>query len=141
MTDTETRQVWILPIRSIRPSPENDKLYRPIDFADPDIMALGESIREHGLREPIVVTQDNFILSGHRRFAGCKLAGFSTVACRVEDFNREDDPDRFVVLLREYNRQREKSFDEKLREELVNLDPVRTYQSLLDHREGVVPTT
>src|SRR6476660_2117127 len=36
---------------SIKRSPENDKLYRPVDPTDPDIVALAESIREHGIRE------------------------------------------------------------------------------------------
>ncbi len=71
-TDIENRQ-----LSDIRPSPENDKLYRPVDPSDPDIVALAESIRQHGLREPIVVTLDGWILSGHRRYVAAGLAGLS----------------------------------------------------------------
>src|SRR5438105_2301469 len=65
----ELGQVRILPIDCIKPSPKNNKLYRPIDPTDSEIQALAESIREHGVKEPLVVSRDYFILSGHRRFA------------------------------------------------------------------------
>ncbi len=39
-------------ISAIRPSPENDQLYRPITAEDPDIQALAASIGEHGLLDP-----------------------------------------------------------------------------------------
>ena len=58
----------------IRLSPENDVLYKPVDFSDPAIIALAESIREHGLREPLVLSTDSYILSGHRRYAAATLA-------------------------------------------------------------------
>jgi ParB-like chromosome segregation protein Spo0J len=118
----------------LRPSPENDTLYRPVDPTDPEIVALAESIRQHGLREPIVVTEDNWLVSGHRRHCAATLAGLTRVPCRVEPLRRADDCDAFVRLLREYNRQRDKTADEKLREELVTSNPVEAYQSLVDYR-------
>lgn len=125
-----------LSVFALKPSPENDKLYRPIDPADPEIRALAESIREHGLQQPLVVTRDRYILSGHRRHAAAKLAGLDRVPCRVEAFRRADDPDRFLVLLREHNRQREKSLDEKLREEIVSADPDASYAALTKYRRA-----
>jgi hypothetical protein len=95
---------------------------------------LAESVRKLGVKEPIVVTLDGFILSGHRRYAAAKLAGLAEVPVRVEPIRRSDDIDAFVVLLREYNRQRDKSLDEKLREEAVSVDPEDAYESLLTHR-------
>ncbi|HUY91827.1 MAG TPA: ParB/RepB/Spo0J family partition protein [Pirellulales bacterium] len=118
----------------ICPSPENDKLYRPVDASDPEIIALADSIREIGVREPIVVTLDGWILSGHRRYASARLAKLEYVPCRIEPMQKSDDLDRFMQLLREYNRQREKSSDEKLREELVTVDPHDAYESLIAHR-------
>ncbi|MCK4341702.1 MAG: hypothetical protein KAY37_08275 [Phycisphaerae bacterium] len=44
------------PLEVIRPSPENDRLYRPVDPDDPEIVALAESIVKFGVREPLVVT-------------------------------------------------------------------------------------
>ena len=54
-------------LKSLRPSPENASLYREVDASDPEIIKLAASIRRLGLREPLVVTSDNYIVSGHRR--------------------------------------------------------------------------
>lgn len=123
-----------IPVDFIKPSPENLDLYRPVSGDDPEIIALAGSIKEHGILEPLTITADSFLISGHRRYVAASVAGLESVPCRVMDFCREDDPDRFIVLLRENNRQREKSFDEKLREELINVDPSVAYQSLIEHR-------
>ena len=127
--------VRFLKIDDIKPSPENDKLYRPIDPKDPSIIALADSISEHGIKEPLVVTIDYWILSGHRRYAAAKIAGIKKVPIRFESINRADDQDAFVKLLREYNRQREKTLDEKIREEVVSCDPEEAYESLIEHRK------
>jgi hypothetical protein len=78
---------------------------------------------------------DGWILSGHRRHAAARSAGLNEVPCRFEPFRRKDDPDRFLVLLREHNRQRVKSLDEQLREEVVSCDPKEAYRSLIDYRD------
>jgi ParB-like chromosome segregation protein Spo0J len=112
-----------VPLSYLRPSPENESLYRPVTKDDPDIIALADSIREIGVKEPIVMSKDGYILSGHRRFVAAGVAGLTEVPCRIEDVRHDDDPDRFLTLLREYNRQREKTLEEKLREEVVSADP------------------
>ena len=91
-----------LPLDEITPSPENHELYRPILPDAPDTMALAESIGRVGILEPLVVTADRFIISGHRRYAAARLAGLATLPCRVLDFEREDDTARFRVLLAEH---------------------------------------
>ena len=123
-----------IPLYEIKPSPENSDLYRPVNRDDPDIEALAASIKEHGILEPLTITADHYLISGHRRHTAASVAGLATVPCRVTDFRRDDDPDRFIVLLRENNRQREKSFDEKLREELVSVNPAEAYRGLIEHR-------
>jgi hypothetical protein len=121
------------PLRAICPSPENEKLYRPVSTRDPEVIALAHSIREHGLREPIIVTTDGYILSGHRRYVACKLAGLTTLRCRVENVHSSDP--QFIVLLREYNRQRVKLFDEVVREEVLSMAPEEGHRILIEHRE------
>ena len=123
-------------LSTVLPSPENDQLYRPVRPDDPEIQALAESIRDRGLLEPIVVTSDGRIVSGHRRYAACKIAGLRTVLCRVLSIHSVDDPDEFVRLLREYNRQREKTLAEKVREEVVSADPDEAYRRLVEHRKA-----
>ena len=130
----ESGLIRILPLASIRPSPENDKLYRPVNPSDPEIHALALSIRAQGLLEPLVVSQDRYILSGHRRYAALRLLGLPDARCQVrEDVGRADPG--FVALLREHNRQREKTADERLREEVVSADPKDSRRRLIEHRQ------
>jgi ParB/RepB/Spo0J family partition protein len=131
----DASRVAQVPLSEIKPSPENDKLYRPVDPDDQAIQELADSIAEHGLMEPIVITRDNFVVSGHRRRAAAKVAGLKTVPVRRLATNRQDDPDAYIRMVREYNRQREKTRPEKLREELVSIDPDDAYESLLSHRQ------
>ena len=87
----ETRHDWFsISVKKIKPSPENDSLYKPVNLDDPETIALADSIREFGVREPIVVTLDGFILSGHRRYAAAKLARLAEVPVRYEDVSRSD---------------------------------------------------
>ena len=80
--------VRILEIAWLKPSPENDSLYRPVNLESPDMQALVQSIRQHGVKEPLVVTEDGWILSGHRRHAAAQAAGLKTVPCRFEPIRR-----------------------------------------------------
>lgn len=136
--DAESGHVPIreIPIYELTPSPENDKLYRPIDPRDPEIVALAQSIKQHGLLEPLIATADGYLVSGHRRFAAAMRAGLRTVPCRTIALRREDDIDAFVRLLREHNRQRDKTRSEKLREELVDVNEDDAHDVLLDYRRA-----
>ena len=118
----------------ICPCPENATLYRPVNPRDSDVQALAESIREHGVREPLVITADGYLLSGHRRLTAAKLAGLKEVPCRTEAIRYCDDPDGVLRLLQVYNQQRVKSLDEILREEVIKADPELSYTELLSHR-------
>lgn len=126
----------LLSVDDISPSPENDTLYRPVSLDDPEIRALADSIVENGLLEPIVVTLDNWILSGHRRYAACRLAGLDEIPCRYESIYRTKEPDAFVARLREFNRQREKTLAEKFREEIVSADPEDSHRRLILQRRA-----
>jgi ParB/Sulfiredoxin domain len=78
----EPGRVFEMELWEIAPSPLNEKLYRPIDDPDdPEIIALKESIAEHGVKEPLIITTDDVILSGHRRYVAAKLAGRESVPC------------------------------------------------------------
>ena len=124
---------FLISSSKIQPSSENDKIYKPVNLNDPQTIALADSIREFGVREAIVLTQDEFILSGHRRYAAAKLAGLKKVPVRYENIRRSDP--QFVRLLREYNRQREKTLDERLREEIVSVNINDAYSSLVEYRQ------
>ncbi len=73
MKNQETVHVPVRSIDSIIPAPENDEIYRAIAWDDPEILALARSIKERGVEEPILVSRDGYIISGHRRrIAGCR---------------------------------------------------------------------
>ena len=112
-------ELGLVPIREIPTcelarSPENDQLYKPVDPAEPSIIALAESIAEIGVQEPLIVTGDHYVASGHRRLVAADLAGLQYVPCRVLDFDKDENHDQFMRLLRECNRQRVKTFAETL---------------------------
>jgi hypothetical protein len=119
-------------LSKLQPATINDQIYKSVDPDDPEVIALGDSIAEHGLKEPIVITMDYVILSGHRRRVGCQLAYLEKVPVRFEPIYSTDPT--FPTLLIEYNRQRVKSNDELLREEVIRADPDEAYRTLLEHR-------
>jgi hypothetical protein len=127
-------------LSSIKPSPENERLYRPIDPEDADIITLAESIAERGLREPIVVTADGYIVSGHRRYAACLINEQVVVPCIVLSSRRDEyADDEYLALLRDYNRQRHKNIAEQVRETLVDhADGGDAYAVLKDYRQKTV---
>lgn len=131
----EPASVRMVPLNAISPCPENTHLYNRVDPECPDVQALAESIRAHGVREPLVITVDGFLLSGHRRRIGAMLASLSEVPFRIEPIRYCDSSsDEILHLLREHNRQRVKSLDEMLREEVVTADPTEAYDALIAYR-------
>jgi ParB/Sulfiredoxin domain len=80
-------QVW--PLARISPAPENDDIYKPIALDSPDISDLARSIEEHGVQEPLLVSTDGYVISGHRRRVAAILAGLTEVPVRVYPVSRE----------------------------------------------------
>jgi hypothetical protein len=120
------------PLAAIKSSPMNELIYGPIDLNRPDMQRLIESIRRNGLKDPIVITRDNVIISGHRRHAACKFLGRDRIMCRVEPIQSTDPG--FSILLVEYNSQRVKTFEETAREHVATMKPGEAYQALIEHR-------
>jgi len=125
-------RVSIRSVESIRPAPENDTLYRPVDPSDPELVNLALDVQRNGILDPLVVTADGYLVSGHRRLAAAKLAGLTDVPV-IKKPIRRSDPD-FVPLLASFNKQREKTLDEKLRESVVEASATEAYDALVSHR-------
>ena len=96
-----------IPINLLKTCPINSEIYRDSDVGD-----LVNSIGEVGLLQPIVVTPDNTIISGHRRFKAIQSLGWTEVECEVKDIP-DDEIDVHIVL---YNQNRVKVATEMLRE-------------------------
>jgi ParB-like chromosome segregation protein Spo0J len=115
----ERYQVQIVPVNEINPSPENNEVYGPANFDnDPALHTLVRSIARLGLEEPLIVTKDNYVLSGHRRLFAVRELGWATVPVRFANVTRADATD-YHRLLTEYNPQRIKSVAATLAEKLL----------------------
>jgi hypothetical protein len=133
--DCDEYQIVRKRVSAIRPSPENEQLY-PSIADDPGIDTLAESIRKIGLREPLVLTADGWLVSGHRRLAALKRVGQVVAPCRVLLERRDSmTTDAYLVFLREHNRNRHKSVAEQVREEMVDIDPERAHRRLREQRD------
>jgi len=103
---------WIrIPMEDLKPHPMNAEVYGPDAF---DIKMM-ESIRKHGVLEPLVVTRENVIVSGHRRWAAAMklLPAGSGLPCRVEEFEDELAEQEALIA---HNLQREKTFSQRMAE-------------------------
>lgn len=134
---TETRyhfnfnEIYELPIEEVSPSKENTLFYKDTSFEN--TKELSRSIIELGQLEPIVITTDKVIISGHRRHKACKGAGLETIKVRYfPKHSREND---FINFLREFNNQREKTLDERIKEELSKVTEEKAYQELHEYQE------
>lgn len=78
-----------LPIADLRPNPRQPRQR----FDDEALRALADSIREHGLLQPLLVSESPdggySIVAGERRWRAARLAGFETVPAIVRE--RVDD--------------------------------------------------
>ena len=123
--------VELVQLSSIHPCPENDTLYGAQSMDDPDILALIESIRANGLLEPIMISVDNVIISGHRRRFCALHAGLLVGPVIRNTISYWDDREAFLRLLVDANEQRKKSAGMQLREVAMRIDPKEAVVLLL----------
>jgi hypothetical protein len=124
-------------VKSLQPSPENHSLYRPA-WDDPDIEKLAAAIKKNGC-DPLVVTLDNYIVSGHRRHLALELIEQEFVRCQVLPRRRDSwTKDEYVTLIREYNHQRHKTVAEQVRETLIDVNADEAHRRLRALRDKSV---
>ncbi len=121
-------------VDSINPSPENDELYG-IVAVDNDLTNLVNSIIRNGVLEPIKISSDGYIVSGHRRYAASKLAKITEIPVIVLDIKRSDhDALAWKRVLREHNHQRVKPAHVRLKEALLDIDTDLAHKQLIADR-------
>jgi ParB family chromosome partitioning protein len=86
-----------IPIKEIRPSKFGirSRFYEKSE----QIMELENSIRLHGLLQPVLVRPDGYgfeIVAGHRRYQACKALRFRYITCRIVELN---DREAFEIQL------------------------------------------
>jgi len=94
--------------RDLIPHPISIKLY-----GDNHIDDLVESIREFGILTPLTITNANKIISGHRRWRSALVLELDTLPVEIKTYVNELAEKRGIL---EYNRQREKTFSQKMNE-------------------------
>lgn len=90
-------QIEHIPVSSIRVSPFQARS----TFDEDDLASLTESIRQHGVLQPIIVRKVNAsveLIAGERRLRAAKRAGMSTIPAVVVDLR---DQDAAIVSLSE----------------------------------------
>lgn len=93
-----------------------------IKFNEESIIELADSIKEHGVIQPIIVRPigDKYeIIAGERRYKACVLAGLPTITSRVLDLNDKDSAE--VALIENVQRK-----------ELTPIEEAISYKKLLD---------
>ena len=85
----------------------NSKIYNDGSVGD-----LINSIKEVGLLQPLVITPDNIIISGHRRYKAIQSLGWEQVECEIKTIP-DDEMDIYIVS---YNTHRVKKATEILAE-------------------------
>lgn len=75
-------------ISDLKSHPRNNEFFD--DMTGEKWSEFLESIRTSGVIEPIVITTDMVIVSGHQRVRACKELGIETVMCEIKAYNDED---------------------------------------------------
>lgn len=119
--DAKLKRIYDIDLLDIDPFPDHP--FKVQD--DEDMMNLAESIRTNGVLTPATVRRKEDgryeLLSGHRRYRACQLAGLDSLRCEVVDMNR----DEATIFMVESNFQRtkilpsEKAFAYKMRLEAM----------------------
>lgn len=105
-----------VPLNRIRPNPEQPRQ----QFGEDAIEELAQSIRVHGVIEPVIVRRDGdeFVLvSGERRVMAAQRAGMSTVPAIVREAGREEMLELALI-------------ENLQREDLGPIDEARAYRRL-----------
>lgn len=77
-----------LKVQDLKPHPKNEYFFD--DMTGQKYEEFRESIRTSGVIEPLIVTQDMVIVSGHQRRRGCIDEGIETVMCDVRYYADKD---------------------------------------------------
>ena len=122
------------PIDALRPHSLNAQMYGEEEVAAEFV----ESIRGQGVLEPLAVKQDGTIISGHRRWRAARAAGMATVPVQIVSY-ADDLAEREALI--GFNRQREKTFSQKMAEaeQLQAIERERARERQATSTGGVEP--
>ena len=122
-----------LPVDELRPNP-----YQPRKVFDEEkLMELANSIKEHGIFQPIIVKKSSIkgyeIIAGERRVKACKIAGIEKIPAIVRDFTDQEMME--IALLENLQRENLNSIEEAMAYKNL-LDTMKVTQEELAKRLG-----
>lgn len=108
----------------LHPHPLNETIYGKPKVGDEQLRKLSHSITEHGILTPLIITEDNVVISGHTRLAIAHNLNINRVPVVVVS---ESNPLKIAEMVIHSNRQREKTPEQKAREvrELTRIERER----------------
>ena len=111
METADESEIKEIPIDKLRVNP-----YQPRKtFNEESLKELAESIKEHGVIQPIIVKKsikDYEIVAGERRYRASKIAGKTTIPCIVREFTDEQMME--IAVLENLQRENLNSIEEAL---------------------------
>lgn len=111
-------KVVLLPVESIMPN-----RFQPRRDFDPEkLQELAESIKEHGVVQPVIVRKDGNkyeIVAGERRWRACRLLGMDRLPAIIKDYDNKELTE--IALIENIQRQ-----------DLNALEEASAYQLLVD---------
>ena len=109
--DVTKEEIIEIPLEELRPNP-----YQPRKkFDDEKLGELAESIKEHGVFQPIIVKKSikgYEIIAGERRFRASKLAGLTKIPAIIRNFTDEQMME--IALLENLQRENLNAIEEAL---------------------------
>lgn len=109
MLSNEKAKVINVPIAMIIPNPAQPRR----SFSEHELDSLAQSIRQNGLLQPLIVRKIGNtyeLIAGERRMRACQKAGFTTVACIINDCDEKQSA--VFALLENLQRQDLQMFEE-----------------------------
>ena len=110
LDSTSVDEIVDLPLDELRPNP-----YQPRKVFDEEkLQELADSIREHGIFQPIIVKRSSIkgyeIIAGERRVKACRLIGLEKIPAIVRDFT--DQQMMEIALLENLQRENLNAIEE-----------------------------
>jgi len=87
-----------------------------------DLASLMESIRRHGLLNPVVINDKNELIAGHRRIEAARRLGWGAIEVRLVEGRDKAD---LIEMEIEENTQRKNLTTDELAEAYLRLDKLR----------------
>ena len=78
----------MIDINTLSPHPRNNEFFD--DIQGDNWKEFIKSIETSGVIEPVIITQNKIIVSGHQRVRGCKEIGIKEIPCEIKIYENED---------------------------------------------------